>query len=73
MAEATLIPETSREDMLALLARQRENYLAEGVVSAAKRKDRIERAIGLLKTHQDRLVAAMRDCLLYTSPSPRDA
>ena len=61
MAEATLIQETSREDMLALLERQRQNYLAEGVVSAAKRKDRIERAIGLLKTHQDRLVAAMRD------------
>ncbi len=61
MAEATLIKETSREEMLALLERQRANYLAEGVVSAANRKDRIERAIGLLKTHQDRLVAAMRD------------
>jgi coniferyl-aldehyde dehydrogenase len=53
--------ETPREDMLALLERQRENYLAEGVVSAAKRKDRLERAVGLLLTHQDRLVAAMRD------------
>ncbi len=52
--------ETSREDMLALLERQRENYLAEGVVSAARRRDRLERAIDLLKTHQDRLVAAMR-------------
>ena len=40
MAEATLIQETSREDMLAVLERQRANYLAEGVVSAAKRKDR---------------------------------
>lgn len=53
--------ETSRADMLSLLEQQRENYLAEGVVSAAKRKDRLERAISLLVTHQDRLVAAMRD------------
>jgi coniferyl-aldehyde dehydrogenase len=53
--------ETSREDMESLLARQRENYLAEGVVSVAKRKDRLERAIGLLQTHQDKLVTAMRD------------
>ncbi len=53
--------EPSRADMLALLERQRENYLAEGVVSAAKRRDRLERAIELLKIHQDRLVAAMRD------------
>ena len=63
MAETQQTPagETSRSEMLALLERQRENYLAEGVVTAAKRKDRLERAIGLLKTHQDRLVAAMRD------------
>ncbi len=53
--------ETSKAEMLSLLERQRENYLAEGVVSVAKRKDRLERAIGLLQTHQDRLVAAMRD------------
>jgi coniferyl-aldehyde dehydrogenase len=53
--------ETSREDMLVLLERQRQNYLAEGTVSVAKRKDRLERAIGLLKDHQDALVAAMRD------------
>lgn len=53
--------ETSREDMLALLERQRQSYLAEGVVSIPTRKDRLERAIGLLKTHQDALVAAMRD------------
>ncbi|MGE0624562.1 MAG: coniferyl aldehyde dehydrogenase [Pseudomonadales bacterium] len=51
----------SRADMLALLERQRESYLAEGAVSAATRRDRLERAIGLLKTHQHRLVAAMRD------------
>ena len=53
--------DTDRAAMLALLERQRDNYLAEGVVTAAKRKDRLERAIGLLQTHQDRLIAAMRE------------
>jgi coniferyl-aldehyde dehydrogenase len=47
--------------MLGLLERQRADYLAEGTVSAARRRDRLERAVGLLKQHQDRLVAAMRD------------
>jgi len=63
MAESLQVQpgETSRAAMLALLERQRDNYLAEGVVSAARRRDRLERAIELLKTHQDRLVAAMRD------------
>jgi coniferyl-aldehyde dehydrogenase len=51
--------ETSRDHMLNLLERQREDYLREGLVSADKRKDRLERAIGLLKTHQKRLVEAM--------------
>lgn len=51
--------ETPRDHMLDLLQRQREAYLEEGVVSAATRKDRLERAIGLLKTHEKRLVEAM--------------
>jgi coniferyl-aldehyde dehydrogenase len=51
--------EISRDAMLALLDRQREDYLKEGVVSAATRRDRLERAISLLMTHQDRLVEAM--------------
>jgi coniferyl-aldehyde dehydrogenase len=51
--------ETSRDHMQNLLERQREDYLREGVVSAARRKDRLDRAIGLLKTHQKRLVEAM--------------
>jgi coniferyl-aldehyde dehydrogenase len=51
--------ETSRDHMQGLLERQREDHLQEGVVSAARRKDRLERAIGLLKTHQKRLVEAM--------------
>lgn len=45
--------------MQTLLDRQREAYLQEGVVSAATRKDRLERAIGLLQTHQQKLVDAM--------------
>lgn len=53
--------DTSREQMLSLLDAQRRSYLAEGVVSAAARRDRLERAIGLLKSHQQRLVDAMRD------------
>lgn len=52
--------ETSREQMLDLLNRQREDYLAEGVVSAGRRRDRLERAVNLLVKHQDALVSAMR-------------
>ncbi len=51
--------EHSRDAMLGLLERQREDYLQEGVVSAATRQDRLERAISLLMAHQDRLVEAM--------------
>ncbi len=51
--------ETSRQSMQELLEAQRRDWLAEGVVTAARRKDRLERAIGLLKTHEKRLVDAM--------------
>ncbi|MCB1684279.1 MAG: coniferyl aldehyde dehydrogenase [Pseudomonadales bacterium] len=53
--------EFTAAQMRDLLDRQRAAYLAEGVVSAATRKDRLERAIGLLIRHQDHLVAAMRE------------
>lgn len=53
--------ETSKEQMSGLLERQREAYLLEGVVSAATRRDRLERAIGLLNTHESRLVEAMNE------------
>lgn len=52
--------ETSADAMLERLAAQRAAWLAEGGPSAATRKDRLERAIGLLKTHGERLVEAMR-------------
>lgn len=51
----------TRTEMLACLEAQREAYLREGVVTAAVRRDRLERAIGLLKTHERRLVEAMTE------------
>jgi len=51
--------ETSRQSMQERLEAQRQDWLAEGAVTAARRKDRLERAIGLLKTHEKRLVDAM--------------
>ncbi len=51
--------ETARETMLETLEQQRQAYLREGLVSAQVRSDRLERAIGLLKTHEKRLVDAM--------------
>jgi coniferyl-aldehyde dehydrogenase len=51
--------ETSRETMQERLDAQRAAWLAEGIPSAAARRDRIERAIGLLRTQEKRLVAAM--------------
>ena len=51
--------ETSQSEMKNLLERQREAYLAEGVVSTATRIDRLERAIGLLKNYEKQFVEAM--------------
>ena len=52
--------DTPRERMSTLLERQREAYLREGPVSAATRRDRLERAIDVLKAHEQRLVEAMK-------------
>lgn len=51
--------ETDRITMLDVLQRQRQDYLREGEVSAATRLDRLDRAIGVLVDHQQRLVDAM--------------
>jgi coniferyl-aldehyde dehydrogenase len=51
--------EMTRDEMLMVLERQRTAYLSEGSVSLEVRNDRLERAIGLLHTHQERLVEAM--------------
>ena len=58
---AATLEEISREQMLALLDRQRAAYLAEGVVTEAVRRDRLERAAQLLLANEARLVAALRD------------
>jgi coniferyl-aldehyde dehydrogenase len=51
--------DTPRELMLETLERQRQAGLEEGPIGAATRRDRLERAIGLLKTHERRLVDAL--------------
>lgn len=51
--------ETPKTEMLALLDRQRQAYLAEGEVSADVRNDRIERAAQLLLDNKDKLAEAM--------------
>jgi coniferyl-aldehyde dehydrogenase len=51
----------TRDEMLELLGRQRKSYLDEGEVSLATRLDRIDRAIGVLVDHKDRLCEAMRE------------
>lgn len=48
-----------RDDMLKILERQREAYLNEGFVSAAVRKDRIDRLLSLVADNQDAFVEAM--------------
>ena len=51
--------EPTQEDMQAVLDRQKKAYLAEGVVTAKTRIDRIDRAIDILKKHGDKLSEAM--------------
>ena len=51
--------EMTKLDMLAMLDRQRQSYLAEGQVSPEIRNDRLERAVALLMDHKDRLAEAM--------------
>ena len=53
--------ETSQADMQGVLDRQRKAYLAEGVVSAATRVDRLERAIQAVKKHRKAFVDAMNE------------
>ena len=60
--------ETPRDHMLSVLQRQRDDYLRQGPVPAEVRRDRLERAIGLLKTHQQRLVDAMSADFGHRSP-----
>ncbi len=48
-----------REEMMTVLDRQKQSYIAEGRVSAETRIDRIDRAIDILTTHGTRLSEAM--------------
>lgn len=45
--------------MHTILEQQRKDYLAEGAVSVASRKDRLRRGVEVLLQHQDRLVDAL--------------
>ena len=50
--QQTITPDTSAEaDMQAALRAQRDSYINEGMVSAATRIDRIDRAIDVLVKH----------------------
>jgi coniferyl-aldehyde dehydrogenase len=55
------IPEQSdiETQMVAALEAQREDYLKEGVVTAATRIDRLERGIDVLVKYQDKMVEAL--------------
>ena len=53
------LTDTPVAQMQDLLDRQKQSYLAEGLVSAATRNDRLERAANLLINNGDKLVEAM--------------
>ena len=53
------VNETSKAEMQGILDRQRQAYLAEGEVSTNTRKDRLERAINVVKKNEKRFVEAM--------------
>lgn len=53
--------DVSKDVLLASLERMKKAWLREGEVTAAVRRDRIERAISLLVDYKDRLVDAMCD------------
>ncbi|MEM1229069.1 MAG: coniferyl aldehyde dehydrogenase [Pseudomonadota bacterium] len=51
--------DTPKDEIARLLEHQRSSYLKEGVVSNATRMDRLERAVAVLKKHEQRFVDAM--------------
>ncbi len=53
--------ETSQSRMQSILDRQRAAYLAEGVVTSEIRIDRLERAVQVVKKHQNVFVQAMKE------------
>ena len=55
----TMDDDMSAEQMQTILDRQKQAYLADGVVSTKLRIDRLERAVNVLKSNQKELVEAM--------------
>ena len=55
------IEETSQSQMQSILDRQRAAYLAEGIVTSETRIDRLERAVRVVKKHQEAFVQAMNE------------
>ncbi len=53
--------ETPKEEIQNILDRQRKAYLAEGEVSNATRRDRLERAIAAIRDNEERLVQALKE------------
>ena len=53
--------ETSKDQMLAILDKQRKAYLAEGVVSLETRLDRLERLAKAVMKHEEPIIAAMTE------------
>ncbi len=51
--------DTPKDEIARLLEHQRSSYLKEGVVSNETRVDRLERAVAVLKKHEQRFVDAM--------------
>ena len=48
----TMTGDMSADQMQDILQRQKQAYLADGVVSTALRNDRLERAVNVLKNNQ---------------------
>ena len=55
------LEETSQSQMQSILDRQRAAYLAEGIVTSETRIDRLERAVRVVKKHQEAFVQAMNE------------
>ena len=55
------LEESSQSQMQSILDRQRAAYLAEGIVTSETRIDRLERAVRVVKKHQEAFVQAMNE------------
>ena len=60
------------QEMHRVLEMQKALNISEGAPDIKLRKDRLDRVIAMVNKYQDQIVQSV-NCLLYTSPSPRDA